>query len=142
MSSETAATLSEQELFAVFLNTNVARVFDSVSTGRPYLPMSNLYSGGGYGELDHPTAIMADYLMADDAPEFTLGNLVVSLVNYAGQLEMVMEDFMDFKRLHSTAPEGPAPIDPAEAAAWQRAQEAHELDPRFFAPKKPEAELA
>lgn len=145
MSIETKATLTEQELFAVFLNLHIQHWTNFGTIAADYKPSEFLREGGEYGELEDATEMLAENLANDEKPEDALRALIDGLGAYIEQLKTVRRDFYGFKAKHAVEPDLEEPdetTDPEGWKAWSDAWDEHEANPRFRVPALKEGEAA
>jgi hypothetical protein len=144
------ATLTEKELFAIFVKLTIAKrnTYGSLKHNTlvsEYTPEEHLQEPGGYGELEEATHHLFNYLVDDERPEEAMRELIDSLEAYTEQLKMVWRDFYPFKEAHVLEPmldEPDQTNDPEGWKAWSDAWDEHDNNPRFRAPALKEGEAA
>lgn len=146
MPKETAATLTEQELFAVFIQIPITihNTYGALERQRcvgEYIPEDYLREGDGYGGMEDATNALCEYLIADDRPEDALEMLISGLEAYTAQVRKVLVDFHGFKKMHAIASDLPEaePTNPEERKAWEGVWDEWGSNPRFAAPALTEA---
>lgn len=132
-----AATITEKELWALFLQTPIRQL--SISrlgvVAQDYTPEDHLADPGIYGEIDGISHLVAESLQDDEHPGESLGNLITDLENYILILKRVSGDFESFKAVCLAEPEEADASDAAAYKAWERAMQEAEENPRYRLPE-------
>jgi len=77
------------------------------------------------------TERFADELEEDDAPEEALACMISDLECYLGNLQLIQSDFQSLKATHLVMPEAPDEADTEAYAAWEKAYDEAEENPRY-----------
>lgn len=141
-----AATLTEKELWAQFLDTTIKT---SIKVGAATLkgeiePFDLIYTGGEY-QITHDFAeAVTDELKETETPADDLETLIGDIEGYLLNLKFLRDKFAELKQEAFIFPEQPDEdvCSEEEYGAWENAAIAAEANPRYRAIAEHEQEAA
>lgn len=92
-----AETITEKELWAVFVENTMKRGFCKGLAIEHYKPDDFLRDPGNFGDLEDFSNALANDLLESNKTEYDLGCWIRQLKTFIGNLETVAEDFEWFK---------------------------------------------
>lgn len=97
MTAPEAATITEKELWAIFVGHTLKTTFSMGPTVESYCPADYVSDPGSYGFIGDLSSEVETCLAHEDEPENTLNLVIDDLTNYLELLKTVRVDFSRVK---------------------------------------------